>query len=317
MYVSLLYYLVYQYHPKWSTMKLMKLINPMTRCYNSNFGTPKHWQNQHVSTMKTSTCLPPKKNIILQGTRKHIPPNGNFEKSSTEKRRRISQVSVRVSLPTIPLNHPKLNLNPSSPRTSSTSCKPRWLERYSSGECRNDTHSVKPRCMKRQWEAAWNRNTAGLDSEKCQWWNMVGVLKLGGEIWNQPMLFFRPFGWYLILLMDGRNPVNSPVELDIGYLYIPLFTGFHKGQVMHNFFHQQYHCWSGSRDKLWHHLYIVPFLPESCFFLWKMGQYNYVYPIESLRLSSTAVFSTELCMIIGEYQSSSKHQSGQIFRSNS
>lgn len=44
---------------------------------------------------------PPKKKNILQGTRKHgIPPNGNFEPNHQLKRcRRISQVSVRVSLP--------------------------------------------------------------------------------------------------------------------------------------------------------------------------------------------------------------------------
>ena len=41
--------------------------------------------------------------------------------------------------------------------------------------------------------------------------------------------------------------------------------------MVHDFFHQQYHCWSGRRDKLWHHLYIVlPFLPESCFFFEKL-----------------------------------------------
>lgn len=116
------------------------------------------------------------KQIILQGTRKHdIPPNGNFEQNHQLKS--ASKVSGRILLPS--RKPSTLNLNPSAPRTSSTSCKPRWLERYSSGECRNDTHSVKPRCMKRQWDAAWNRNTAGLDSEKCQWWKYGGGVEVG------------------------------------------------------------------------------------------------------------------------------------------
>ena len=60
---------------------------------------------------------PPKKQIILQGTRKHdIPPNGNFDKNHQLNRcLRISQVSVRVSLPTIPNStwiHPRLGLPP-------------------------------------------------------------------------------------------------------------------------------------------------------------------------------------------------------------
>lgn len=196
MYISLLYYLVYQYHPKWSTMKLMKLINPMILCYNSNFGTPKHWQNQHVSNNEyfNLLLLPPlrKKKYILQGTRKHdIPPNGNFEKIINSKG---AGGSPRYPSGCIVTNHP-LSTIPNSTWIHPRLGLPPHLASHVGWK---GTHPVNAGTTPTPWShAAWKGNETlpgtetrrELDSEKWQGENMVGVLKLGGGIWNQPMFF--------------------------------------------------------------------------------------------------------------------------------
>ena len=39
---------------------------------------------------------------------------------------------------------------------------------------------------------------------------------------------------------DGKNPVNSPVEIGSLCMFMPLFTNVYKSQVVQDFFHPQY-----------------------------------------------------------------------------
>ena len=194
------FHIVCLYHPKWSTMKL---IDPMILCYNSNFGTPKRlakpacFNNENLNLF----LFPPPKKKISSRERE------NMTSHQTVILNQIINSKGAGGSPRypsgyrypIPLNHPEFNLNLSAPRTSSTSCKPRWLERYSSGEWRNDTHSVKPRCMKRQWDAAWfvrpkrnpKRNVRERGRQIGQWWKYGGVVEVGGG--NLESFFFLKY----------------------------------------------------------------------------------------------------------------------------